>query len=290
MKKTIAMSQAGSNVRWAFVLLFLFVLPFGEGWGGASFAYGDNHHIGARSAGLGNASVTLTDLWAAHHNQAGLAYVENISAGIFYESRFSLSELGLKGGVFALPVKGGVIGVSAFSFGYSNYSESKYGLAYARKFGDNFSVGIQLDYLHTRIAENYGSKGSVAGEIGLRAQLLDNLTLGAHVFNLSRTKLADFDNERIPTIMRVGLDYKFSDKVFLAFETEKDIDQKVIVKTGLEYHILEMLYLRAGVASNPFVYSFGFGLDYKGLRLDIASSVHPVLGYSPQVALSYRIE
>ncbi|HIO72826.1 MAG TPA: hypothetical protein EYN38_06955, partial [Flavobacteriales bacterium] len=37
------------------------------------FAGGENYPIGARSAAMGNASVTFTDLWAVHHNQAELA-------------------------------------------------------------------------------------------------------------------------------------------------------------------------------------------------------------------------
>jgi len=202
---------------------------------------------------MANASVTLTDLWAIQHNQACLAFVEIPSAGLFYENRFLLPELGLKGGVAVLPTKSGVLGVMASSFGYSKYAESKYGLAYARKLGDNFAIGLQLDYLQTRISENYGTSSNLAAEVGMRAQLNDKLAIGAHVFNINRALLNEFRldstttyREHIPTIMRLGLQYDFSEKVFIVLETEKDIGQKAVVKMGLEYHISDPFYLRAG--------------------------------------------
>lgn len=273
-----------------FLLLALFLVP-------SFLSATDNRHIGARSAGLGNASVTFSDLWSVHHNQAGLAFVERISFGLYYENRFLLPELGLKGGAAALPVGSGVFGLSVSSFGYSLYSESKYGLAYARKFGDNFSIGIQLDYLQTRIAENYGISKTLAAEIGVQGKLNENLSIGAHIFNINRAKIAEFlvdsitdYTERAPTILRLGMDYKFSEKVFVAVETEKDMDQKAVMKVGVEYQVSELFYLRVGVSSNPFLSTFGFGVMFKEFRLDFATSYHSVLGYSPHISLSYDIK
>lgn len=265
-------------------LLLLFI-PF------TTFGSGENYLIGARSAGMAHASVTLSDLWSAHHNQAGLAGVKTISGGVFYESRFLLPELGLKGGAVAIPVGEGTFGLNISSFGYSKFSESKYGLAYARNFGEKFSAGIQMDYLHVRIGEEYGSKGAFAVEAGVQAKLTDELTIGAHVFNPNRAKIADYEDERMPTIMRVGLNYEFSDKVFVVLETEKDIDHKPVVRAGMEYQPAEILYFRIGVASNPFLTSFGFGLNIKEqFKLDFATSYHSTLGYSPQISLSYSLK
>src|ERR1035437_8115885 len=88
--------------------------------------------IGARSAAMGNASVSLSDVWSVQHNQAGLGFVRNVSAGVYYENRFLLKELSVKGGVFAMPVKGGTFGLCITNFGYSLYSENKYSLSFAK--------------------------------------------------------------------------------------------------------------------------------------------------------------
>lgn len=252
----------------------------------------DNYDIGARSGGMANASVTLSDLWSVHHNQAGLARLEKISAGIYYENKFLLSNLGLKAAAVAIPVTGtestrGVFGISISYFGYSLYNDSKIGLAYAKSFGDNFSAGIQLDYLSTRIGDDYGKKGAVAVEGGIQARLSDNLSIGAHIFNPTRTKIAIYDDERIPTIMRFGVDYTFSEKVFVSIETEKDIDFKPVFKAGLEYRAIEELYLRTGISTNPTLNTFGFGLNLKQFTFDFAVSIHQVLGFAPQLSLTY---
>ena len=245
----------------------------------------ENYSLGARSAGIANASVCLTDIWAVHHNQAAMADLKDIEAAIFYENKFLVKELGLKAVAFVLPTKGGVFGFSLSQFGYQLYKESKVGLAYSKKFGDILSAGVQMDYLNTYIAEGYGSKGDFAAEAGLRAKLTKGLYIGFHAYNFNRAKLADYNNEHIPVIFRLGLQYSFSDKVFLAAETEKDIDFKPVFKTGIEYHAVKQVYFRIGIATNPLMNTFGFGMDFNRIRVDLAASMDPVLGVSSQVAV-----
>lgn len=247
----------------------------------------ENFPIGARSAGMGNASVSLSDGWSAQQNQAGLAFLKDISAGVYYENRFSLKELSLKGAVIAIPVKGGAFGLSISNFGYSLFSENKYCFSFAKAFSEKFSMAIALDYLTTKIGEGYGSKGAFAAEVGIQSKPIKGLTIGAHIFNPTRAKLSDYDNERIPTIIRLGADYNFSDKVTLAIETEKDMLIKPVFKAGIEYKAVKEFYLRAGIGTNPSLSSFGFGLNLKNLKIDISANYHQVLGFSPQFGLTY---
>lgn len=236
---------------------------------------------------MSNASVSLHDVWSAHHNQAGLGFVKNYSCGVYYENRFLVKELSLRAGVAAIPIKGGTFGLSFSNFGYSLYTESKYSISYAKAFGDKFSVGVAMDYLNTKIAEGYGSKGVGVAEIGIQAKPLKRFTIGAHLFNPTRSKLVDYNNERVPMIMRLGGNYNFSDKVILSIETEKDMSQKAIFKTGIEYKPVNGFYLRAGMSTRPTLNSFGFGINIKNLKMDLSSNYHPTLGFSPQIGLTY---
>ncbi len=258
----------------------------------------DNFAIGARSAALANSSVMLSDIWSAHHNQAGLAGIEGISGGIYYENRFLVAEMGLKAGVIVFPVN--LAGKSVFAlsfsyFGYSMYNDMKIGLAYAKKLGEKYSVGIQFDYLRTSIGEDHGNKGTVAVEVGLQAELIDNLDIGVHIFNPTRAKVVEYKiqdvvtTERIPTILRFGLSYTFSEKVILTAEAEKDVYTKPSFKVGIEYRAIEQLYLRGGVSSHPVSSSFGFGLYLGTFTLDFAATKHQILGYTPQISLSYAL-
>lgn len=265
---------------------FIFLLFFIQ----SAYAGNDNLPFGARSAGLANASVTLSDVWSAHHNQAGLGWIKKATAGVAYENRFLIPELGMSGAVLALPLTSnkGTFGLSIRKFGYSQYNESKIGLGFGRSFGDHLSIGMQLNYQNVQFASLYGSKSAFTIEVGAIYKLTPNLTIGAHVYNPSRTRLSELDQDRLPAVMRLGMRYQFSSRVFIALETEKDSYNKPVVKAGIEYLAGEILFLRAGVGTQPMSTSFGFGLKMKKLQLDMAGNFHPVLGFTPQAAISYQ--
>jgi hypothetical protein len=58
----------------------------------------------------------------------------------------------------------------------------------------------------------------------------------------------------------------------------------------LEYHPVDNLYLRCGVASNPSLSCFGFGLKLKQFVIDMSAQYHWVLGFSPQFSLGYEFK
>lgn len=251
-----------------------------------SFAGNDNFSLGGRQTGLGYTGLTLTDLWSTQHNQANLAFLNSYSFGAYYENKFGLKETALKSFVGAVPLgKAGTFGIVANQFGFTNYTEAKYGLAYGRKLAENFSMGVQINYHSLRFGDIYGTRSSITAEIGLRARLIEKLTFAAHVYNVSRTKLHEYDAEYIPTIIRFGLEYKFSEAVFALAESETSINANTNIKCGVEYNIKQKIYLRMGVNSNPFIGSFGVGYKYKMISVDVGSAYHQVLGFSPAVSL-----
>ncbi len=250
---------------------------------------GDDNPFGARSAAMGGASVMISDFWSISQNQAGLASLKNMGGGIYYENRFLVNELSLKAGGFVLPTKSGVFGISVSQFGYSKYNESKIGLAYSKKLWDFLSAGIQFNYINTYIAEGYGNKGTAVAEIGIRAVPKENIYIGAHIFNPTRARIADYNNERIPTVMRLGIGCNFSKKVLATVETEKDLINAPVFKSGVEYNFMNHVFFRAGVSSNPQKVSFGLGFEYAGLKADIAFASHPVLGFSPHFSLMWEL-
>jgi hypothetical protein len=247
-----------------------------------------NQPIGARASAMANSTVGGADVWSVFHNQAGLARLKNMEAGIYYENKFLLPELSLKGLAFAAPLKSGVLGLSVSHYGFSLYNETQAGLAFSRSLGEKVSAGVQVNLFNTYIGEGYGNQTMVSAEAGILAELTDAITLGAHIYNPNRTKISDFANERIPTIMRLGMNFKLSEKVLMCAEVLKDTQHKPIVKFGIEYEVAKDFFLRTGVSTNPSRNSFGFGYKQKQYTIDIASSKHPLLGYSIQTGLNYQ--
>jgi hypothetical protein len=252
------------------------------------FAQLGNPFMGARSAGMGHASVVVSDAWSTLHNQAALAHLENAEVSMAYENRFLMKELANQGFAAAMPLGFGVAGLHVSRFGYSKYNETKAALAYGAKLSNRLSTGVKLGYQHVQIAEGpYGNKGMFTADVGFLAKLTDDMVLGAHIFNLNYAKVAEYQNEHLPIIIRMGLGYHFSEHLLTVVEVEKDIDMPMRYKVGAEYHPHEKIYLRGGIGTHPFSNSFGFGLVLKNLKIDLAASYHSVLGYSPQASLVY---
>lgn len=253
----------------------------------------DNLLSGARAAGMANATVAIYDFWAISHNQAGIASIDKLTAGLFTENRFLLCDLSLAAAGVILPTTYGNFGVSLQYFGSNLYSEGKAGLAYARHFGEKLSAGVQLNYMFTTIGEGYGRTGTATAELGIICELLPGLYLGAHIFNPTKASLKTTGyldiREYIPTIIRTGAAYHFSEKVLLSLEVEKDSRHQPMAKFGVEYMITEGMFVRAGLCTNPMLNSFGFGIHKGKLQFDISASYHHLLGYSPQAGIIYTI-
>jgi len=247
-----------------------------------------NYPAGARSSALSNASVTLCDAWGTFNNQAALAFLKLPTAGFHFENRFLVKEFSMQAGTFAFPFKPGTIGVCYRYFGYSKYYEAKFGLAYSRKFTKHFSAGIQIDYLQTHLAEGYGNYNAATAEVGLLAEPLKNFTLGFHLYNPTRVRKNAPLEEGIPTVMRMGLGYRFEEKAFISAEVEKELNQEPVCKGGLEIKSLENLFLRGGFSSGYEQYSFGLGYKYHKITADIAFTKHYYLGFSPHISISYE--
>ncbi len=249
------------------------------------FAYAQNSP-GARNTAMGGVGAVHDDVWSGFHNQAGLVHLNAAGAGVFYENRFMLKELSDKGVIAALPYGNSAFAISLRSFGYSAFSNSKAGLAYALKLSDKFSFGVQINYHSIRIGENYGTQHNVSFEGGFLYKYNQKLIFAAHVANPTRAKLADYNDERLPSILRLGVAYKFSEKVMLSGEIKKPSDADVSVHGGLEYWVVKEMALRAGFNTlNTF--SFGFGWKTKVLLIDASAGFNSTLGFTPQISLTY---
>jgi len=96
-------------------------------------AGGNNETAGARSSGLGGASVMISDQWSSSNNPGALGLIDRYFVGVAYESRYFIPEASYKGLTFAAPLGGGTIGIVGHSFGYASYNDNRLGVSYAMK-------------------------------------------------------------------------------------------------------------------------------------------------------------
>jgi len=253
----------------------------------AGMAQSEWNAYGGRSAGMGLSSAAVVDFWSVNNNQAGMAFYNRTTAGVYFENRFLIKELATQAGAFTLKTRYGVLGATVVYSGDASYNTTRAGLAYALKLGKRFAAGIQLDYIGTTLGEEYGKRANFTFDAGIMVKLTEQLTFGAHTFNPMHVKFSDYNNESIPTTLNAGFGFTFSDKLLLTAEASKNSEFPMEFRSGAEFKLSKIAYARVGLSTNPARYTFGFGLEMKSLTLDLSSSVHTVLGYSPQVSLQY---
>jgi len=244
--------------------------------------------VSASYIGLGAYSNSHLDVFSFHINQAALAKVKTVSAGIYGEKRFLLDELGLYNAALTLPTSSGNFGFDARYYGSSEYNESQLGLAYARSLGSKVDVGVQFNYYNIRIA-GYGNASAINFAIGTVFHLTDNLNAGLHLYNPVGGSLGKNSEEKLASVYSMGIGYEGSEKFLVSVEIEKEEGEPVNINAGMQYKFLPQLLTRIGISTATSSLYFGIGFTLKSMRLDVTSSYHPQLGITPGLLLEFNV-
>ena len=266
------------------LLLFWFALTYAQARAGSG-----NPPLGARAAALSGAAVTLSEVWAISHNAAGIAELKHPTFGAYFENRFSISAFNTAAFAVAIPTKKQVtFGADAYRFGDDLFSNQRVGLAAAHKIGF-VSLGLKASVLQTRIAE-LGSHRAFIVDFGGQAQLLKQLVFGGHVYNITQARLAEFADERIPTVLKAGLSYRPSERLMLNLETQKHMEYDADFRAGAEYVFQEVLALRVGFSSLTRSVTGGAGVKFRRFQADYALGNQTALGFSNHLSVTYAFE
>lgn len=243
--------------------------------------------LAASYTGLGAYSLHHTDVFSFTANQASLAQLTNISAAVYGERKFLLTELNSYTAAIGFPTSSGNFGLKTVYNGFSDYNETQTGLAYARKLGKKIDVGVQFNYQGLRIA-GYGNASAISFELGTILHLTDQLHAGIHVSNPVGGKFGKNQQEKLSSVYAVGLGYDASEKFFISAEIEKEEGQPINVNAGLQYKFIPQVLVRVGMSSATSSAWVGVGLTIKSFRVDITTSYHPQLGITPGMLLLFN--
>jgi len=245
----------------------------------------------ARSLSLANASVTLQDVWAQLNNPAALVGMKNQAFGISYQNRFGLKELQSQGVVYALPLKKVVLSAGSQLYGYQQYRTVKSGIGVSMALSEKVSAGVKLNHHFIRLNENYGTSSSLSADLGLLVKFNDRIHFGFSALNVGRSKVSSNLIERLPSALRIGLNYRISDQLIMLAEIEKNVISPLQVKCAAEYKPTAKWYFRGGVSTAPLSFSFGVGGRFKDqFQLDLGTAYHQLLGWSPHVSFQFDVK
>ncbi len=257
---------------------------------GLAFGQFEGRSFSARSFALSSILSPLDDFASAVSNQGALGEIQQVTVGIGIANRYLTAELSDKALAVAVPVKDiGVFSAVYNHFGNELYSEQFAGLAYGRKFGKNFSVGLQFDYLFTYFQpEDLRNQNLFTFELGMQYHFTKEFWLGFHLFNPISIQRDSYEDERIPAVFQLGAGYNILQDLTAFAEVEKNIVENLSLKFGLEYRFLSILSARLAYASQPSVYSFGIGIAQEQWTIDAGFQIHSYLGFCPAISGCYK--
>jgi len=246
-----------------------------------AFSYGQSgtgHPSGARSTGMGNAHVTLTDGWSLYNNIGGLGRVTETQALFGYDHRLGLNELTTLAAAMALVQEWGNVGVTVSHFGGTLFNQQNLGIGISNTLGIT-SFGIKVNYFQTNI-EGFGRAASPILELGGVAEMTPQLMFGAHIYNLTRSKLSKLSDEYLPMTVKAGLSYRPSPGLMVNIEAEKEVLLDPIFKAGLEYNLKDRIWGRTGFTTQPNNFFFGLGFKPRRYHIDYAMTQNYRLGFT----------
>jgi hypothetical protein len=269
---------------------------------------------GARPVGMGEAFTGIADdINAIAWNPAGLGRLSSPQFTAMHAQWFQQSNFEFLGAAY--PAKWGTIGVSAVNLtvdkidrragdtdaadGTFSSNDAAYGLAYGKTLGDDWSVGLNAQYIRESL--DSASAAGASADLGVLWQTPHRpLTLGATVKHLgSDLKFVD-EGDPLPLTFALGAGYKlWKDRVTLGLDLRQPNDNDLQYGVGGE--LKQSLFrdlagsVRAGYNSGGTDptdkltgVSVGLGLSWRDWAFDVAWVPYGILGQTFRYAFLVR--
>lgn len=245
--------------------------------------------IGARSISMGMVSGALTNNeWALFGNPATLS-ANNLQVGFYGLRYYGFPEITDISTNATIPIKFGAAAVGFSRFGDDLFSETniRAGFNYQNQ---RVNIGIAVHYNHLAFGGEYGSGGAIGINAGVFFQVTDDFYLGSKVRNLNKPSYDfDVDEEDLANGLSVGFSYRMEERAQLYLDVVKDVRFPVSYRGGVEIEIVESIFGRVGVTTEPVTYSFGFGYQHNKFDINLAVQQHEILGMSPGLDIIMKL-
>lgn len=245
---------------------------------------------GATSTGMAGLNVISSNVWSSNNNIGQLANIKSSAISVSVFQPFLLKEfttsnltLGIKRGKNAL-------GLNYSNFGNEFLQIHTAGLGYSMQLGENLQSGIKLNYFYYNAGEYYNKKSVISADFGLAAKLTKELQIGLSIKNPTLSKLDDFNEEKIPTVMQFATGFLFSDQLTISAGVNKSIAYPLSFITAIDYQPNEKIRFIGGIGTQPSLASIGVGINLKLLTLNFSTQLHQILGWSPDFSITYNFE
>ncbi len=262
-----------------------------------------NYQPSARARGMSGAFVaSCNDPNAIFYNPGALASAEQgISLG--YAQLFNNSFQILMSGALAyrLPRIGTIsLGMQAMDVefeGHKLQQEGTYSIAHSfLLIGDVHSklyVGYGVNLYFLKFGETVGgmdpgNQTTYGVNLGALATLHQRTHIAFAVKNLNNPSMGSDQTFDLPQHLALGVAYEPYDGVITEIDLSQKLGEETKIQAGIEFEVIDNFWLRTGASTYPNSISGGFGLLFRGIKVDYGFSSHPVLPITHQFSLAYQ--
>lgn len=260
----------------------LFIFLFSSASAGDPYGF----KPGAAEAGTGYSCITSSGFWAAFHNQALLPFNKSFSAGLDYQNRFGIPELGTTSAAIIYKAGKAGLGVMYSHFGCKDFARHSGGLACGLKLSEKISAGVQTDIFLEKTPGEYDERNALTFEAGILIKASEKVNAGIHIFNPVPNSLR---KNYLPSSISAGAGIRLNNAIYASAEAEMSTGKDLALMTGFEYNPGKNFRVRGGYKSENNSFSFGIGYMLREVSIDFAFSTHDRLGISSSVSLIYTI-
>lgn len=243
--------------------------------------------VSSQVIGMGDASVTMDGYWASFQNTAGISTTETLELGATYENKFGMSGMDFMAAGITSKLPFGNASLNIFRFGDDIYNEHRISLGYAAELGI-IKIGARVNYLQYQV-KDFGTNSTYSFDFGGIATITPQLVVGAQALNITQANINNEEEQRVPTLLKLGVSYRPRNYFMLNAEIEKDIIKPAMLKLGAEYNFLYKFFLRTGVNSGSYQSFYGLGFRYSSFQWDYALSNHAEMGFSHSLSMHYKL-
>jgi len=241
----------------------------------------------AAMLGAGGTAAARNDIFSGYYNVANAALMEKSGVGGTFLNQFSMSEYASAYVAGVKKMENSAVGFTLSTQLNQVVRENRAQAFFSKKINDKFFAGVGVN-IHQLGIPNSAYRNNIFGTFNLGVSYLvsEKLQIGFSTFNPNRTKLIENFGERTMSQTRAGFSLQLDQNLSWLTDFIISSEMPLNLATGLELTQKSFLF-RGGFATLNRQLSFGFGFNKDGLKMDVGTMYHPILGFSPALTVQY---
>jgi hypothetical protein len=221
-------------------------------------------------------------------NPALTAEEERRGAAVSAFDRYGVSGLATLTAAVMLPNERLPVAIHLATFGYDAWREWMLRGAVGRRLSERLSLGAAVQYVALQADLFDERAASLSADVGLRFAPNERCALGLTLMNVPRAAIGERTSTGSSSdwAVQAGGEWNLTNDLRLLASVGKGRRSPWGGNVGAEYVAAENLRIGAGISAAPLLPAIGVGYDGRRFAVDVAATVHPVLGTSWGLALA----